>query len=225
MATFSRVLAVSACGVLFAVTSARARANRFLFGVENTNSHFKLAPAGVTPAGDYWAHHSSSAFAAEWSYKNNVKARASFGTLASTLEEVDVSSDGAEGFFYASVAVGLETRLEAGGGLLLDMSYTIGRLKFEKIPDDMEYNHDLTSFVVAYSAGNPDKARFYAGVGYSTYKLEILKNGSLDKEFQENQRFSIVGGVRARSKTFSGLIEGRIGLGEIGLRVGVMFGF
>ncbi len=227
MVRFLRVLAVSTCGVLFAGASARARPNRFLFGVENTNSHIKLDPAGVTPAGDYWAHHATSTFAVEWSYKNNVKARASFGSLASTLEEVDVSSDGAEGFFYASVAVGLETRLEAGGGLLLDLSYSVGRLKFDEGAAAMEYNHDRTSFVVAYTVGAPDKARLYAGIGYSTYALDILQDGSLDKEFQEQEqgRFSIVAGVRARSKTFSGLIEGTLGLGEIGLRVGVMFGF
>ena len=225
MARFIRVLAVSACGVFFAAASARAQPNRFLFGVENTNSHINLEAKGATPAGDYWAHHASSAFGVEWSYKNNVKARASFGTVASTLETVDDISVGAEGFLYASVAAGLETRLEAGGGLLLDLSYSIGRLKSEETTGDMEYNHDRTSFIVAYTAGDPDKARFYAGVGYSTYKLGILDDGSLIKEFEENQRFSIVGGVRARSKTFAGVIEGTLGMGEIGLRVAVMFGF
>ncbi len=224
MARFFRVLAVSAGIIFFAGASAHAQPNRFLFGVENTNYHIKLDPTGATPAGDYWAHHASSAFAVEWSYKNNVKARASFGTVASTLEEVDVSSDGAEGFLYASVAAGLETRLEAGGGLLLDLSYSVGWLKSEEGAVEMEYNHERTSFIVAYTFGDPDKARFYTGIGYNTYKLEAPQ-GAVDREFQEDQRFSIVGGVRSRSKTFAGVIEGTVGMGEIGLRVAVMFGF
>ena len=214
MARFLRLLAVSAGSVFFAAAAASAQSH-LLFGVETTNWQIKLDQTAGIPSGESKAHHSSSAFAVEWSYKNNFKARASLGTVASTLEEVDVSSDGAGGFLYMSIAAGLETRLESGGGLLLDLSYSFGR-----VTDPAEYNHDRTSFVAAYTFGDPETARFYTGIGYNTYNLEAK-----GMEFKEDERFSIVGGVRARSETFAGVIEGTLGLGEIGLRVAVMFGF
>ena len=77
---------------------------------------------------------------------------------------------------------------------------------------------------------SPDVGRFLSidpvwpgaagAIGYNTYNLEAK-----GMEFKEDERFSIVGGVRARSETFAGVIEGTLGLGEIGLRVAVMFGF
>ena len=224
MVSLPRVLAAWAAGVLFAATLAES--HHFLFGMETTTYQLPLDQTGgaVVPGSDYKALHSTSAVAAEWSYKHNFRARLCLGTVASTLEEIDASSDGAEGLWYCSLAAGVETRLESGGGLLLDLSYSFGALDSEETACDMEYNHDRTSFIAAYTFGEPDKARFYTGLAYNTYKLETRLDESLQLRFQEDQRFSFVCGVRARSETFAGVIEATLG-GELGLRVGVMFGF
>ncbi len=69
-----------------------------------------------------------------------------------------------------------------------------------------------------------ERTRLYAGATYGAYTIEDVQNSVLQESFEEDQKVSVVAGVRARTDTFVGYAEARA-LGELGVRVGIAFGF
>lgn len=217
----SRTICVAAAsaGLVLAATG-RARAAELLVGVAQEQFQADLDSTDPADTIAYTIHHASTAFAAEWSPNENLKLRLALGTITSNLEPGTSSIDGG---LYMLLGVSLEQELTMGGGLLLDLSYSFGRSECKDGGIAKDYDHRRTGFLVSYIFGAGERARPYAGVAYNTYESELTGGGERD-EFENDQRFSIVAGVRARSGTFAGQMEATV-LGELGVRLTLMFGF
>ncbi len=213
------VLAVAAAYILSSALPARSEEVKFLFGVENGQFQAGLKRTDdPTDKGEYTAHHATSAATVEWSFNKNFKLRMALGSVTSNLDDKAggtqyLSSTG--GAIHFLVGAALEQELDTGGGFLLDVSYTEGTTN--------EYGHKRTGFFVGYAFGEVDRAQLYTGVAYNTYTSKDFWPGSR-KEFEYEQRFSVVVGVRSRTETSLGLMELSLG-GELGLRLGLAFGF
>ena len=108
--------------------------------------------------------------------------------------------------------------LDTGGGLLIDASYSIGRADWSA----NEFNHDRTRFFGGYVFGRGDRSRVFAGISYNTYKAEHV--AVTTTQYENDQSWNIIAGVRARSDTFVGTAE-LCAVGEYGFRLGLSFGF
>ena len=213
------VLALAAGGIFCAALPARSEEVKFLFGVENGQFQAGLTRTNdPADTGQYTAHHATSSATMEWSLNKNFKLRMALGTITSNLDDKVaakqyLSSTG--GAIHFLVGVALEQELDTGGGFLVDLSYSEGTTN--------EYGHKRTGFFVGYAFGDVDRAQLYTGVAYNTYTSKEFWS-VLDKEFEYSQRLNAVVGVRARTETSLGLMELTLG-GELGLRLGLAFGF
>jgi hypothetical protein len=86
-----------------------------------------------------------------------------------------------------------------------------------------ELSHERSRLFVAYVFGRGDRSRVFTGVSYNTYELEHV-NGLTKTDYENDERWSIVAGVRARTSTFVGTAE-VCAIGEMGFRLGLAFGF
>lgn len=209
------VLAVAAGCILCAALPARSEEVKFLFGVENGQFQAGLKRTDdPTDKGKYTAHHATSAATVEWSLNKNFKLRLALGAVTSNLDDKGTSRMSSTApAYYVLIGAALEQELDTGGGFLLDVSLSNGATD--------KYGHIRTGFFVGYAFGEADRAQLYTGVAYNTYTSKEYWSG---KEFENNQRFSVVVGVRSRTETSLGLMELSLG-GELGLRLGLAFGF
>ncbi|MHC4506061.1 MAG: hypothetical protein ACYTFI_22430 [Planctomycetota bacterium] len=226
MSRIAYVVAASAGLVLVAAGSARPA--ELLGGVAMEQFRADLERSDVDDLNDYLVHHASTAGTLEWSPNENLKIDLTIGTITSTLEQTDAASvrttRGGEGGFYMQAGASIETELSAGGGLILDLSYSLGRTEWEDGTESGDYDFGRWCFQAGYVFGNnPERARPYVAVAYNTYEAELSGTGwKADLEY--DKRFCFVGGVRARSGTFAGVVEGMVG-SELGVRLALMFGF
>jgi hypothetical protein len=222
---------LSTCAGWLVATAALAAGPDFLGGAELSRMQVDIERTDAADGKEYTAHHGVSAGILEWAPGENQNFRVKFalGRTRTDLEERDAGQDAGESYgtndwFYASVGASLEQDLDVGGAVLLELSYSFGKVEWEdESAVSNEYGFGRTSFVAAYAFKKAETARPYAGIAYNTYKAEHEAAG-LKKEFEEEGRFSVVGGVRARSETFVGYLEGSLGA-EFGLKIGLAFGF
>ena len=219
---------VAAYAGLVLVAAGPARPAELLGGVAQEQFRADLERSDVDDLNDYTVHHASTAGTLEWSPNENLKIELTMGTITSTLEQTDPASvrstRGGEGGFYLQTGVSIETELIAGGGLILDLSYALGRTEWEDGTVSGDYDFNRWSFQVGYVFGDdPERARPYLALAYNTYEAELSGTG-WKTELEYDKRFSFVGGVRSRSGTFAGVVEGMIG-SELGVRLALMFGF
>lgn len=227
MKTVGRLALVASACVLSAAGAARA--SEFLGGMESGQFKTDLVRTDAVATEEYSAHHSSSAATVEWVASDNLSVYLGVGHLASRREEFDpatssLDSQGTDGGIIFSVGAAVQADFEDRGSLLLDFSYSHGWLDWDDAGTLKEYDHDRTSALVGYAFGRPDKARLYTGFSYNTYTSELLNNGANAGTFENDQRFSLLVGVRAKAPTFTGFMEARA-IGELGVRMGLAFGF
>ena len=221
------VYVVAASAGLVLVAAGPARPAELLGGVAQEQYKADLERADVDDLRGYVVHHASTAGTLEWSPNENLKLDLTMGTVTSTLEETAGgvrTTWGGEGGFYMQTGVAIETELAAGGGLLLDLSYSFGRTEWQDGALSGDYDFDRWRFQVGYAFGDdPERARPYVSVGYNTYEAELSGTG-WKRELEYDKRFCLVGGIRARSGTFAGVVEATF-ISELGVRLALMFGF
>ena len=222
------VYVVAASAGLVLVATGSARSAELLGGVAQEQYKADLERTDVDDLSDYVVHHASTAGTLEWSPNENLKLDLTMGTVTSTLEDTVGgvrTTWGSEGGFYMQTGVSIETELIAGGGLILDLSYTLGRTEWEYGTESGDYDFNRWCFQVGYVFGDdPDRARPYVALGYNTYEAKLSGLSSGTRELEYDKRFSLVGGVRSRSGTFAGVVEATF-ISELGVRLALMFGF
>ncbi len=200
------VRTAAVAGVCAFLGAGEARAARFLGGFENGQYRTTVKDA---LGAEETVHHASSGANIEWQANENLKLRLVLGTVTSNLESTMANDSG----LYLQVGASLETNLAMGGGLVLDVSYSIGRT------DD--YDHNRTGFLAAYVFGTADRPRLYTGVGYNTYTATLAAPATT---YEDSQRFSAVVGVRSRHEHMLGVRAASL-FGEFGVRLALLFGF
>ena len=215
MSRIMSVLVAAACGLSAAGT---ALGSDLLVGGENWR--FKTDVDLKGGGGDLVAHHSSSAVTAAWRVNKNLDINLNFGTITSSLEnEALGTSEGPGDGYYLLAGISVEQELDTGGGMLVDASYSFGWTEWSATK---EYDHTRAHLFLGYLFGRGDRSRVFAGISYDTYESD-LTDGAVSS-YENDQRFSVVAGVRARSDTFAGTAE-LYAVGEWGFRLGLSFGF
>ncbi len=218
MSGTARVLLVA---VTFGIVSGGvAGASDLLVGGENWRFETPVDVAGG--GGDLIAHHSSSSVTAEWRATPILSVNLNFGRITSGLEnDVTNASIGSGDGYYLLAGLSLEQELDTGGGLLIDGSYSFGWTEWDAT---REYDHTRAHLMLAYIFGRGDKSRVFTGIAYNVYESDIKDSALPNSSYENDQRISVVAGIRARSDTFVGTAE-LCAIGEYGFRLGLSFGF